>query len=101
MTRLQSSKRYVNGESPKLPNSQLLSPPPETIPTLAETLNAETQTEDNLKAEKSERSSTSPSNVLSFSELATEVEILTAKCEELEAAKDAAFDDVGLFWVVC
>ena len=96
MVRIQAAKRYVNGEAPKF----LTSPPPtEPIPSHSVT-NADTQTNEptNVEVTKPERSSTSPPVNFSFSELATEVEILTAKCEELEAAKDAAFDDARLLF---
>uniref|UniRef100_A0AC34FM33 Uncharacterized protein n=1 Tax=Panagrolaimus sp. ES5 TaxID=591445 RepID=A0AC34FM33_9BILA len=93
--RLQSSKRYVNGESSKI--SPFFQPPSESPSTAPDTTSSETQTEEEETEEKivKEKSpSKSPIDSTSFSHLATEVEILTAKCEELEAAKDAAFDDV-------
>uniref|UniRef100_A0AC35F994 Coiled-coil domain-containing protein 102A n=1 Tax=Panagrolaimus sp. PS1159 TaxID=55785 RepID=A0AC35F994_9BILA len=99
LSRLYSSKRYVNGESTKT-SPFFQAPPPSTDSShqtveAPETTSSETQTDEIIKEGKSaERSKSPTNNSLSFSQLATEVEILTAKCEELEAAKDAAFDDV-------
>uniref|UniRef100_A0A914QK18 Uncharacterized protein n=1 Tax=Panagrolaimus davidi TaxID=227884 RepID=A0A914QK18_9BILA len=98
LSRLYSSKRYVNGESTK--TSPFFQPPPPSADSshqtveAPETTSSETQTDEILKEKSIERSKSPTNNSLSFSQLATEVEILTAKCEELEAAKDAAFDDV-------
>lgn len=94
LDRMRSMKHYINGEAPKSKSgstSSLLSIPPPPEPS-SKCSDVEIQTDDSKLSDESN----SPSK-FNFSELATEVEILTAKCKELEAAKDAAFDDVSFF----
>lgn len=101
LDRIRSIKHYVNGETPKHSRSPLFprknltltEPEPQTK---IKKIDSETQTEESISNDDPPTSSSVITTSSSFSQLATEVEILTAKCEELEAAKDAAFDDVSV-----
>uniref|UniRef100_A0A7E4V9Z7 Coiled-coil domain-containing protein n=1 Tax=Panagrellus redivivus TaxID=6233 RepID=A0A7E4V9Z7_PANRE len=84
--RMHTTKRYVNGEAPK---------PAIVIPMARIIRSTASQTDHTCVGSDSfEDDAELLARSTSYVALATEVEILRSKCEELEIAKDAAFEDV-------